>query len=351
MNKILIVYASFGQGHKKAALALQSFLDSPCCDLLDYSHPFLRKIYSSGYTAASQYLPHFWQALFLAAKNNFFTFLLNKINKRIFSSFVKYIEQAKPEVIITTHFFPYNLIAGLKESHGIKLISVVTDLRAHSIWANKNVDYYFAPLEKTKSDLIAAGASAQKIISGYVPLREGFLQTLSLEGLRGKFRLDSKPCITFVSSSGGNFRFLKKSLKILLNDFYVFVIYGKNERLKNHLEKIDSPNLRLFPFYENIWELVSLSSVIITKPGGLTVFEGLYKKKPFIFTHYIPGQEKQNMDLLIKHKAARFANSAKELVDGVYYFTKNSSWISKDYPLKVKDIRFPLNSLIEKGSF
>ena len=32
----------------------------------------------------------------------------------------------------------------------------------------------------------------------------------------------------------------------------------------------------------------------------MTVFEGIYKTTPFVFTHYIPGQEKQNMDLLVE---------------------------------------------------
>ena len=87
------------------------------------------------------------------------------------------------------------------------------------------------------------------------------------------------------------------------------------------------------------WELFFLSSVIITKPGGLTVFEGIFMRKPFIFSHYIPGQEKGNMDVLIGNDVARFARNADELLDAVDYFKEKSTALMGDYPLRIGDIR------------
>ncbi|MCK5493223.1 MAG: hypothetical protein KAJ14_08945, partial [Candidatus Omnitrophica bacterium] len=130
----------------------------------------------------------------------------------------------------------------------------------------------------------------------------------------------------------------------------IFVIYGKNNELKQYLEKNRSSNLRAFSFYEEIWELFFLSSVIITKPGGLTIFEGIYNRKPFIFTHYIPGQEKENMDLLIKHGIAKFVRNESELIEAIKCFGKKSDDIRDNYPIKIEDIRLPFIELIQKLS-
>ncbi|MFH1505033.1 MAG: glycosyltransferase [Candidatus Omnitrophota bacterium] len=347
MDEILIIHASFGQGHKRAAFALQGLLGSPCRDLLDFANPLVREIYRMGYAVVSQNFPGFWQYLFSAAKKSFFTSTLDKINKLIFFSFFKYLKETKPKIIITTHFFPPSLISALKKRMGIKLISVITDLRVHPLWVNKSIDYYFVPLDETRNDLINLGVRREKIVAGIIPLREGFLKYCSQPELREKFSVDSKPCITFISSSGCKLSFLKESIQGLINDFNVFVVYGKNNKLRRYLEELNSPNVRFFSFYEEIWELFSLSSVIITKPGGLTVFEGLYKRKPFIFTHYIPGQEEQNMNLLIKYKIAKFVQNSEELIKAVYYFEKNSSRLYENYPLEVKDASKSFNNLIQ----
>ncbi|MCQ9204907.1 MAG: hypothetical protein NG737_01135 [Omnitrophica bacterium] len=348
MSKILIVYASFGQGHKKAAQALTEHFDSSCCDLLDFSHPVLKKIYSLAYLVTTQYLPCLWNFAFFLTKINFFSSLLNKRHKKIFASFFSFLRKEKPRIIIATHFFPPMLIENIKSELNIKLISVITDLRVHPLWINRCVDYYLCALEETKNDLLKAGIRGEQIITGYVPLRKGFLAAFSRENFSRRFYLGTKPSILFVSSSRGRFPFFKEVVKVLLEKFNIFVIYGRNRRLKLYLEGIDSPSLRYFPFYEEMWELISVSSVIIAKPGGLTVFEGIYKKRPFIFTHYIPGQEKANMDLLIKYGVAKFARSKQELIEAIYHLADKGKDFEEHYPLEVKDASFVLKSLIQK---
>ena len=348
MSKTVIIYASFGEGHKKAALALAAALGASSYDLLDFSHPLIKKIYTLSYAFITQRFTHLWKLLFSYAKSRRFSSGVNKIHQRIFASFFKFLQENKPDIIIVTHFFPSNLIAISKEKTKAKLISVVTDLRVHPVWFNHRVDYYFVALNETKEDLLKLGASLEQVFVGFVPLREGFLKDYSIESLYKRFYLRLKPSIIFVSSSRGNFPYFKSSIKGLLKDFNVFVIYGKNKRLKAHLEALDSPHIRFFPFHDEIWELISASSVIITKPGGLTIFEGLYKKKPFVFTHYIPGQERENMDLLVKHGLARFTKNKDEIIKAIYYFAKKSNELKNNYPIEIKNIRESLINLIKK---
>ena len=348
MAKIIIVYASFGEGHKKGAEALKYLSDAVICDLLDFTNPLLRKIYSTGYLIITQYFPYLWRALFFFTKIKFFSFCVDKFNCLIFSSFFKYLRELNTEIMIVTHFFPSSLIVPIKNKMKFKVISVVTDLRVHPLWFSESVDHYFVALEITKQDLINIGVEKDKITSGFVPLREGFLKDISSGFLAEKFHLGARPSLIFVSSSQGKFLFLLKSIKDLLKNFNIFFIYGKNLRLKKKLERLKSPYLRFFSFYSEIWELISASSIIISKPGGMTIFEGIYKKKPFIFTHYIPGQEKDNMKFLIKKGVAKFVRRKEQLIDAIYHFDKISNELKNDYPIEVGDIRKPLSNLIAK---
>jgi processive 1,2-diacylglycerol beta-glucosyltransferase len=295
----------------------------------------------------SQRLPTFWKLLFHSTKDNRVQKGVEKMNRFFAAQFLRYLRRVKPTIIVTTHFFPLYFIAAAKMEMPIKVITIVTDLLAHPLWMHPCVDLYFVATEETKGSLVRCGVESEKVISGYVPLREGFLRDLSEVELRKKFSLDEKPCLLFMSSTRGKFPILKGVLPALKNDFNIFVIYGKNKKLKRYLSRLHYPRLRFFSYYEPIWELFQLSSVIITKPGGLTIFEGLYKRKPFIFTSFIPGHEKENMDLLARHGIGRFVQRRKDFLSAVHYFESKKTTLKHHYPIRVKDIRPVLKELIE----
>ena len=47
---------------------------------------------------------------------------------------------------------------------------------------------------------------------------------------------------------------------------------------------------------------MSISSLVVTKPGGLTTTESLTSHLPIIIINPIPGQEEQNAEFLENHK-------------------------------------------------
>lgn len=346
MGKIAIFYASFGQGHKKGAEALKYLPDASVYDLLNFTNPLLRKVYSLSYLLVTQHFPFLWKVLFFLAKVRFFSYCLDKINCWMFSSFFRYLRDAAPKIIIVTHFFPSRLISSIKDKVNFRVISIITDIRVHPLWVAGCVDHYFTALETGRQDLIKLGVEEKKVTTGFVPLRKGFLEDIPWDSLGEKFRLSQRPSIIFASSSRGKFPYLEKTIKLLLKKFNIFIIYGANSKLKLHLERLNSPYLRLFSFYDKIWELVSVSSIIISKPGGMTIFEGIYKRKLFIFTHYIPGQEEGNMKALIDKGIAKFARSPKQLVEAVDNFNRNADALINSYPLEVKNIKQPLLKLV-----
>src|SRR5947209_18741491 len=60
-------------------------------------------------------------------------------------------------------------------------------------------------------------------------------------------------------------------------------------------------------------ELMSLSTLIITKPGGLTTSEALSLGKPLFILNPISGQEAANSDFLLERGAAAKVNRIEDL--------------------------------------
>lgn len=348
MPKILVIHASFGQGHKQAALAISSHLQVPCHDLLDFTPSFMKKIQAAAYLYVTKNFPFIWKLFFDISQLKLIIHILKIINLITYFPFISYLRKTKPNIIITTHFFPPQLASIIKKRMKVMLVSVVTDIKPHRLWAEGSVDKFFVATKQTKKWLIESGISQKKIIPGYVAIRNGFLKKEKQSNLYKKFGLNpAKQSILFVSSTSGNFEFLEKALKVLSNEFNLLIIYGKNHKLKKHLEQINKKNIKCFPFYQQIWELISISSVIVTKPGGLTVFEGGYKKKPFLFTHFIPGQEKDNMVFLKQKGIAKTARNPKSLINAITNLAKKEKSLKNNYPLEFKDIRKPLDELID----
>jgi processive 1,2-diacylglycerol beta-glucosyltransferase len=343
MDDLLVIYASFGEGHKITALSLKEYFKCECKDLLDFCPPLIKKIYRFSYLFITDYFPFLWKIIFFFTYKKKLIDSINKLHFFLFPLFLEYLKKIKPKSIFLTHFFPIFLSSSLKEKLKFKLNVIVTDIRVHPLWVDKSVDNYFVVSDETRQDLVRLGIEKEKITVGFFPFREGFLKEFPKEELKKKFSLPHTDSILFVSSIRGKIPFLKEILPELLERFNVFIIYGKNKKLKKYLENFKSPSLRYFFFYEKIWEIMSLTFLIITKPGGLTLFEGIYKKNFFIFPLYIPGQEEKNLKWAVKKKIAKRVGSGKEILEAIDYFLDKKDQI---YPLRIRNIYEILDSKI-----
>jgi processive 1,2-diacylglycerol beta-glucosyltransferase len=66
-------------------------------------------------------------------------------------------------------------------------------------------------------------------------------------------------------------------------------------------------------FVTNMHELMTVSDLIISKPGGLTTSEALAMGKPIFILNPIPGQEAANSDFLLERGAAAKVNRVEDL--------------------------------------
>jgi processive 1,2-diacylglycerol beta-glucosyltransferase len=110
---------------------------------------------------------------------------------------------------------------------------------------------------------------------------------------------------------------LVEEVSNLRQDFQLVVVCGRNAALeKELLEKQETqPRLkRVFGFVDFMDELMAMSDLLITKPGGITVSESLAAGLPMILIEPIPGQEEANADYMVEQGAGVKARSVSSLL-------------------------------------
>src|SRR5204862_2388015 len=89
---------------------------------------------------------------------------------------------------------------------------------------------------------------------------------------------------------------------------------GRNEELRCKLAIREARQpTHILGFVTNMHELMAVSDLVISKPGGLTTSEALAMEKPIFVLNPIPGQEAANSDFLLEHGAAAKANRIEDL--------------------------------------
>ena len=74
------------------------------------------------------------------------------------------------------------------------------------------------------------------------------------------------------------------------------------ENLVTELDKQDS--VKILEYTDKVPQLMSISDLVVTKPGGLTTTESLASGLPIVVINPIPGQEEENATYLEENKVA-----------------------------------------------
>lgn len=221
--------------------------------------------------------------------------------------------EKKPDIVISTHPFSSQMISYLKKKGKINTIlaTILTDFASHDQWlvGHDNTDFFFISNDNMLKDLIDFGVDKNKIYVTGIPMSNRFLKTFNNSEIYKLFNLDpDKRVILFFG--GGEFGLGKERTLQVFKSFvknapnYQFVaISGKNEKIKqlfeNAAQELNANNrITVLGFTDKVPELMSISYIVVTKPGGLTTTESLASHLPMVIINPIPGQEEENAEFL-----------------------------------------------------
>ncbi|MBF0522053.1 MAG: hypothetical protein HQL24_03235 [Candidatus Omnitrophica bacterium] len=310
--KILIVHASAGAGHQKAAEAVCHGIEQHtnhsvrCIDILDYSSPFFKDLYRNTYFFLITKLPRVW-AFFFGLLDIPWLLPFVQLARRIYnalnvSKFHKLLIDEQYDCVISTHFMSTEIGAALKRKGRIKskLITVVTDYDVHRIWLAKGIDIYTVATDLTKKKMISLGVPEEKVCVTGIPTDEKFSSPMDVAGLKRRFGLKDNVFTVLLATGSFGLGPIEEIMEHL-NTVQIIIVCGNNKELFARLQAKQSALVKPFGYVENMHELMAVSDVMITKPGGLSISECLVSHLPMIFFSAIPGQETNNIDVLAQY--------------------------------------------------
>ena len=129
-KKVLIMSASTGGGHNRAAKAMKEEIEKRCingeyitCEIVDslkLINTTMDKIISSGYEKSAKYTPKAWGGVYKISDANIMSkheFKGNLFNSLLSSRLKKLLKESKPDLIIGTHPFPMIALSTLKKKY------------------------------------------------------------------------------------------------------------------------------------------------------------------------------------------------------------------------------------------
>lgn len=339
-KKVLIMSASTGGGHNRAARAIKEELESRTidnmsieCEIVDslkLVNNTMDKVISRGYEKSALYTPKAYGSVYrfsetsLASKNEFKT---NPLTSLMARKFKHLLNDSSPDLIIGTHPFPMIALSTLKKNNNISLsesfyrsskvdippmISVLTDYTTHSTWIQNEIDYYIVGHEYVKELLVYEGVDSEKVKAFGIPVEKSFLSHRDRETVLTELGLSPEKLTVLLmggSFGAGNIKETLEDLLTVDRDFQILVITGRNEHLKDKLSKmldstVHNKNICLLGYTNKMNDILASIDVLISKPGGLTTTEALLNDVPMIVPYFIPGQEEENLDFLTNCGAA-----------------------------------------------
>ncbi len=318
--KILLLHASAGAGHKRAAEALaKAFAQlSPesqirVCDILDFTPPLFRQTYAHGYLDLVRKAPELWGYLYSQSDRKAeepwrkkVRALFNKLNA---ASFFKYYRDFNPDIAVCTHFMPLQMLTERRRrgKSAAPVFCAVTDFAVHALWILKHVDAYYVASEEARRQLIRKGQPADRVTVSGIPVDPVFAESLPrLKALQTLGLEDSLPVVLLLTGGFGVGPALEllRSFESEQHPFCrLVVVAGANAKLKAAAEsiahKLRTP-VQVLGFVNHIHTLMDAADLIVTKPGGLTTSEVLAKGKPMLVIDPIPGQEQRNCEVVLE---------------------------------------------------
>lgn len=326
MKKIMIFYGSYGGGHLSAAKSIKEYIENnyndvkiQMIDCMEYISKTINKVTTTAYSEFAKKAPWAWGHIYRKSEKGIIAKISTDSNKLMAHKLNKLLQEFAPDYVISTHPFSSQMCAYLKKKNkaNFKLATIMTDYAAHDQWLlyPEEVNFFFVAHNGMKDVLIHKGIDENKIHTTGIPLSNRFLENYNKKEVLQEFGLNqNKKTILFFA--GGEFGLGKnKTLEILKTfaenfpDLQIVAIAGRNKVMKEKFTEIvestsRNNTIKILDFTNKVPELMSISDLVVTKPGGLTTTESLASELPIIVINPIPGQEEENAKFLERNGVA-----------------------------------------------
>lgn len=328
--KVMVLSGQFGLGHQMAARAigeevkkLDDTAEVKEVDLFAYFFPRLSR-------------PIFWLFQMMVKHcHGIYNFMYKVSGKmevdvkptgfRIYKKLNTLFEKEKPDIIVCTHPVCAKSVASYikKTGDNIPLVTCITDISMHPEWITPQTTAYLAPTREVKESLVDRGADRDNVFVTGIPVRQQFL-------IKREPNTAKTPRKILIMGGGlGIIPDVESLMKMLheLPGVSVTIVAGKNhkafEEWKNRY-----PDVNVLGYVDSISKLMMESDLVISKAGGITLFELIHCGVPIFVIHPFLEQEVNNAQYAEDRGVAKVVWNRSENFIPVLreYLTNGDEW-------------------------
>lgn len=332
--RVLIITGRFGLGHTSVANTLAKEINKVFPgssiikkDFFEYVTPGFHEILYNGYGGfvnnplGSRYYNFFYKKTEFKHKSIPMIF-----NGLFFPAIHRLVQKIQPDIIICTLPYGAQVFSAYKGRYNcsIPLITCITDIGMHNDWINPHTDIYLVATSESEKELASRGIDPQRIFVTGIPVREQF-RPLSHK----KDSLEKRLLIM-----GGGMGILPKSRSFYtqINAFpqvKTTVITGNNKRMYRKLYG-KYPHIEVIGFTDKVHQYMQNADLIISKPGGITLFETIHAELPIVVFKPTLQQETKNARIIESLKIGRiFWNKPADSVRQIYDLLNDDAALSE----------------------
>lgn len=335
---ILILTATFGSGHKSVANAIKEYVqgedDNLRVDIADIFEIVSPKIYKGIYK---------WYEFFVKNNSKLYNyFYYKKDNNKKWqgeelmmllykSDFTSFVTSKQPKVIISTFPLCSGLVSKYKERYkdNVSLITCITDVVDNWEWIYPNTDKYFVATSDIKDKLVRKGIEEEKIVATGIPVKKDFLEESPNKSTNGQDEGNKDSTILMM---GGGVGLLPDDIEIYrwlnkLENVRTIVVTGNNKKLLTKLRECeDLTNVKVYGYTDRVHEFMKSADIIISKAGGVTLFEAINSKLPILVYKPTLGQEIENGKFIANKNIGSVIHDLDSLKTRIYQFLENDNY-------------------------
>ena len=325
-KRILILTASFGEGHNSAARGVRDGLarlapegvEVELHDLFAEAYGVVNELVRKSYLGLVNFAPRTWGVVYrwLDRKTDFDTEFARF--HRLKDHFSALLDRFQPDVVICTFpAYPSVLREIGKENpdrvQTCKSVVVVTDsITINAAWYRCAADYFLVANEQSASVLRGVGVAPQKIKVFGFPVSPKFSDFARSNRVSPSNNSDRRVLYMIHAATHGAPELVRRLADLGVD---LTVTIGRADKLRPAIEAAaDGRPAKIVGWTDELPRMLRESHLLIGKAGGATVQETIAAGCPMIINHVVAGQEEGNARLIVETNSGVIALSPAAVV-------------------------------------
>jgi len=327
-RRVLVLTASYGEGHNSAARALvaglqrQPGVTAEKVDLFAEVAPRLDRLSRQLYLRVINHAPAVWAGFYGWLDRTPHLRHLTALLPQYVRAFERLLDEKKPDALCATYPV-YGWLAEQVRRRGRAvppLYVVVTDaLTINAIWFGVPAQRWFVTDAGSAQRMIDRGVTPSRVTVSGFPVASAFADRSSDAVPPDPASGGPRRVLLMINCSRRRATAIARAV-VACPGLAVTITAGRSEDLRRELASLPHPtttSVEVLGWTDRIPDLLMRHHLVISKAGGATTQESINALCPMIVSQVVRGQEEGNWELLKAHDAGTLATTPEQVVAAI----------------------------------